>query len=59
MFFVSLWLSLRAGRYKIRFPTEAGEFSVLQNVQTSSGAYLASLLRDTRVTSPGGKATGA
>jgi hypothetical protein len=44
---------------KVRFPAGAGNFSLYHRVQNVSGAYPASYPMSTRVSFPGGKATGA
>ena len=44
---------LWAGQSKVSFPAGERDFSVLQNVQTSSGAYWTSYSLDTRVLTQG------
>jgi hypothetical protein len=44
---------------RVRLPAEAGNFSLHHRVQASSGAHPTSYPMGTRVSFPGGKATGA
>jgi hypothetical protein len=44
---------------RVRFPAEAGNFSLHHRVQNSSGAHPASYTMDTRGSFLGGKAAGA
>jgi hypothetical protein len=44
---------------RVRFPAEAGNFSLKHRVQNGSGAHPASYPMDTRGSFPGGKAAGA
>jgi hypothetical protein len=44
---------------RVRFPAEAGNFSLHHLVQNGSGAHRASYPMGTRVSFPGGKAAGA
>jgi hypothetical protein len=44
---------------EVRFPAEAGNFSLHHRVQTDSGAHPAFYPMGTRVSFPGGKVTGA
>jgi hypothetical protein len=44
---------------RVRFPAEAGNFSLHHRVQNGSGAHPASYLMGTRGSFPGGKAAGA
>jgi hypothetical protein len=44
---------------RVRFPAEAGNFSLCHRVQNGSGAHPASYPMGTRGSSPGGKAAGA
>jgi hypothetical protein len=44
---------------EVRFPAGASDFSLFYSVQTSSGIYTASYLRDARECFPGSKETGA
>jgi hypothetical protein len=44
---------------RVRFPAEAGNFSLHHRVQNGSGAHLASYPMGTRESFPGGKAAGA
>jgi hypothetical protein len=46
-------------RSEVRFPTGAGNFSLLRHVQPGSGAHPASYPMDTGVSFHGGKAAGA
>jgi len=44
---------------RVRFPVEAGNYSLHHRVQNGSGAHPASPPMDTRDSFPGGKAAGA
>jgi len=37
---IVLVIRLQAGQFRVRIPAVAGDFSLLQNIQTSSAAHL-------------------
>jgi hypothetical protein len=59
IFGIALGYGLDDRGSRVRFPAEAGNFSLHHRVQNGSGACPASYLMGTGDSFPGGKATGA